>query len=187
MRAKLLFSAASVTGLMILSVAALASIPWDESVKDISNSEIMAVSVPGQASRDEVQIGAEVNGIACTEAEEYLLARIAMAEAEGEDTEGKALVMWIVLNRVSDDRFPDSIEEVIFQSGQFSPIANGRFDRVKPDRDCWDALEMIEFGQWDESRRATYFESKSESTWHSKNLEFLFQHGNHYFYRERED
>ena len=187
MRAKLLFSAASVAGFMVLSVAALASIPGNEPAKVIPNSEIVAVTVPGPVSRDGAQIEAEVNRISCTESEEYLLARIAMAEAESEDTEGKALVMRVVLNRVSDDRFPDSIEAVIFQSGQFSPIANRRFDRVKPDRDCWDALEMIEFGRWDESQGATYFESKSESTWHSENLEFLFQHGKHYFYREKED
>lgn len=187
MRAKLLFSAASVTGLMALSVAALASIPENGPVKGIPNGEIATVAVPGSASKDGSQIEAELNSMACTESEEYLLARIAMAEAEGEDTEGKALVMRVVLNRVSDDRFPDSIKAVIFQEGQFSPIANGRFDRVKPDRDCWDALEMVEFGRWDESQGATYFESKSESTWHSENLEFLFQHGKHYFYREKED
>jgi len=45
----------------------------------------------------------------------YRLAKIAMAEAESEDTEGKALVMLVVLNRVWDDEFPDTIEEVIFQ------------------------------------------------------------------------
>lgn len=43
----------------------------------------------------------------------YLLEKIAMAEAESEDTEGKALVMLVVLNRVWDARFPDTIEEVI--------------------------------------------------------------------------
>lgn len=187
MRAKLLFSAASVTSLMALSVTTLASIPGNKPVKDISNGEIVTVAVPDPVNRDGTQIEAEINSIACTEAEEYLLAQIAMAEAEGEDTEGKALVMRVVLNRVSDAQFPDSIEAVIFQEGQFSPIANGRFGRVKPDRDCWDALEMVEFGRWDESQGATYFESKSESTWHSENLEFLFQHGKHYFYRESED
>lgn len=67
----------------------------------------------------------------------YLLAKIAMAEAESEDTEGKALVILVVLNRVWSDGFPNSIEEVIYQSGQFSPISNGRFDRVEPDADCW--------------------------------------------------
>lgn len=116
----------------------------------------------------------------------YLLAKIAMAEAESEDTDGKALVMLVVLNRVKADGFPDSIEEVIYQARQFSPVASGRFDRVEPDADCWQALSLIEFDGWDESMGATYFESESESTWHEEHLEFLFQHGNHYFYTDKE-
>ena len=116
----------------------------------------------------------------------YLLAKIAMAEAEGEDTEGKALVMLVVLNRVKADGFPDSVEDVIYQARQFSPVASGRFDRVEPDADCWQALSMIELDGWDESMGATYFESESESTWHEEHLEFLFQHGNHYFYTDKE-
>lgn len=114
----------------------------------------------------------------------YRLAKIAMAEAESEDTEGKALVMLVVLNRVWDDEFPDTIEEVIFQKGQFSPISNGRYDEVEPDEDCYRALQLIQTGGWDESHGATYFESKSVSTWHSENLTFLFKHGKHYFYKE---
>ena len=116
----------------------------------------------------------------------YLLAKIAMAEAEGEDTEGKALVMLVVLNRAwGDNEFPDTIEEVIYQPGQFSPISNGRFDMVEPDADCWAALDLIMLDGWDGSCGATYFESKSESTWHSEHLDFLFRHGGHYFYRDR--
>lgn len=122
-----------------------------------------------------------------TDRERYLLAKLAMAEAEDEDTEGKALVMRVVLNRVMDSGFPGTIEEVIFQPGQFSPISNGRFDRVEPDADCWEALDLITMDQWDSSFGATYFESKSNSTWHSENLEFLFQHGRHYFYKGRKE
>lgn len=109
-----------------------------------------------------------------------------MAEAESEDTEGKALVMLVVLNRVWDDEFPDTIEEVIFQKGQFSPISNGRYDEVEPDEDCYRALQLIQTGGWDESHGATYFESKSVSTWHSENLTFLFKHGKHYFTRSED-
>ena len=113
----------------------------------------------------------------------YRLAKIAMAEAESEDTKGKALVMLVVLNRVCDDEFPGTIEDVIFQKGQFSPIGNGRYDEVEPDEDCYRALQLITDG-WDKSHGATYFESKSDSTWHSENLTFLFKHGKHYFYKE---
>lgn len=115
----------------------------------------------------------------------YILTKIAMAEAEGEDTEGKALVILVVLNRVWDDSFPDTIEEVVMQENQFSPVANGRYERVEPDSDCLDALELVMDG-WDESEGALYFESRSLSTWHQRNLKYLFKHGNHYFYKEKE-
>lgn len=113
----------------------------------------------------------------------YLLAKIAMAEAEGEDVEGKALVILVVLNRVWTDEFPGTIHDVIYQKSQFSSIANGRFDRVEPDEECYEALEMVMSG-WDESRGALYFESeKSADNWHSRHLEYLFTHGGHRFYK----
>ena len=113
----------------------------------------------------------------------YLVAKIAMAEAEGEDVEGKALVILVVLNRVWTDEFPGTIHDVIYQKNQFSPIANGRFDRVEPDDECYEALEMVMSG-WDESNGALYFESeKSADNWHSRHLEYLFTHGGHRFYK----
>ena len=120
--------------------------------------------------------------------EAYLLAKIAMAEAEGEDTEGKALVIMVVLNRVWSDKFPDSIEEVIMQRKQFSVTQEGgRWWTVEPNEDCYKALDMVMTEQWDESQGALYFESEGRSTWHQDNLEYLFQHGNHYFYKEKEE
>lgn len=117
----------------------------------------------------------------------YLLEKIAMAEAESEDTEGKALVMLVVLNRVWDARFPDTIEEVIMQDGAFTPVNNGRYDKVEPDADCMKAMELITVEHWDESQGALYFEKASgESTWHSRNLQKLFTHGAHTFYTEKE-
>lgn len=112
-----------------------------------------------------------------------MLLKIAMAEAEGEGVEGKALVMMVVLNRVWSDSFPDTIEEVIFQPNQFSvTVDGGRYWTTEPDAGCYEALELIMQG-WDESEGALYFESCEGSSWHSGNLEYLFQVGNHKFYR----
>ena len=122
--------------------------------------------------------------------EAYILAKIAMAEAEGEDTEGKALVILTVLNRVWSPQFPSTIEEVITEENAFSSYSNGRYSRVEPDKDCWAALELVQIEHWDESRGALYFErtpEPGESTWHSRNLETLFIHGNHTFYTEKEE
>lgn len=115
--------------------------------------------------------------------DERMLAKIAMAEAEGESVEGKALVILVVLNRVWNDEFPDSIEEVIFQKNQFSPVAEGgRYWTTEPDAGCYEALELV-MGGWDESQGAFYFESTGRDGWHSQNLEFLFEFGGHKFYR----
>lgn len=125
-----------------------------------------------------------------TAVEEYEAARMAMAEAEGEDTEGKALVILTVLNRVWSPQFPGTIEEVIAEQNAFSSYGNGRYDRVEPDKDCWAALALVQIEHWDESQGALYFErtpEDGESTWHSRNLVTLFIHGNHTFYTEKEE
>lgn len=119
--------------------------------------------------------------------DERMLAKLAMAEAEGESVEGKALVILVALNRAWSDKFPDSIEEVIFQHygdvWQFSPVAEGgRYWTTEPDAGCYEALELV-MGGWDESQGALYFESTGKDGWHSQNLEFLFEFGGHRFYR----
>lgn len=121
---------------------------------------------------------------AINEEDAYMLAKIAMAEAEGEDTIGKALVIRVVLNRVETTEFPDTVEAVITQKGQFTPMRNDRYKKVEPNEDCYEALQMVENG-WDESQGALYFEATAgKSTWHSNNLKELFIHGGHTFYKE---
>lgn len=112
-----------------------------------------------------------------------ILLKIAMAEAEGEPVEGKALVMLVVLNRVWTDGFPGTIRDVVFEKGQFSPTAEGgRYWTTEPNEECYEALRMVEQG-WDESEGALYFEACGGDCWQSRNLEYLFQVGNHRFYR----
>lgn len=116
--------------------------------------------------------------------ESYLLARIAMAEAEGCNTQTKTLIIMCVLNRVWSDEFPDTIEEVIFQENQFSPIDNGRWDRIEPNEDCYEAVKVVMEAKYDYSGGATYFENcADEDNWHSRNLEFLYESQGIRFYK----
>ena len=59
-----------------------------------------------------------------------MLAAIIQCEAGGESYEGKLAVGSVVLNRVSSSHFPNTIAGVIYQGGQFSPVASGRFASV---------------------------------------------------------
>lgn len=116
-----------------------------------------------------------------------VLLQIAMAEAEGESVEGKALVMLVVLNRVWSSGFPNSIEDVVLQNSggvyQFSVTKpGGRYWTVEPDEGCYEALIIVRHG-WDESQGALFFESCAGDSWQSRNREYLFTVGNHNFYK----
>ena len=174
--------------LLIVSIICFAI--SDESSNDYTEEDL-TVNIEPQPKKEEQDLvevkTVEVENEQFTDEEEYLLAKLAMAEAEGEDLKGKAFVMLVVLNRVNDDEFPDTIKEVIFQESdgtyQFSPIGDGRFFKQEPSDECYEALELVKTG-YDESKGALYFTSiKEQSTWHSRNLDFLFEHGGHLFYK----
>ena len=59
-----------------------------------------------------------------------LIAQLVEAEAGNQPFEGKCLVVDVVLNRVASPDFPNTVEEVIYQDGQFSVINNGAFDKA---------------------------------------------------------
>ncbi|WP_026561519.1 cell wall hydrolase [Bacillus sp. J37] len=82
-------------------------------------------SRPAVASRGET-ISSKVN---ISEADIDLLARIVRAEAQSEPFEGKVAVASVVLNRVDSPKFPDTIRDVIYQSGQFQPVSNGEINK----------------------------------------------------------
>jgi len=54
-----------------------------------------------------------------------LLARLVSAEAKGEPYRGQVAVAAVVINRVKNSSFPNSIADVIYQPGAFTPVANG--------------------------------------------------------------
>lgn len=59
-----------------------------------------------------------------------MLAALIQCEAGGESTEGKLAVGSVVMNRVRSSSYPNTIVGVIYQSGQFTPVASGRFALV---------------------------------------------------------
>ena len=124
-----------------------------------------------------------VMGMVLSEEDEAELLQITMAESEGEPVEGKADVILVVLNRCVSGAFPNTIHEVIFQPGQFTPVSDGRYYSVVPNDECREALDMVLDG-WNESQGALYFASTDYShPWHSNCLEYLFTEGKHEFFK----
>lgn len=120
------------------------------------------------------------------------LLKIVEAEAGGEDYTGKLLVANVVLNRVKDESFPDSITEVVYQTSngraQFSPVGSGRIEKVSVSEETiaavTDALNGV-----DESEGALYFAARKyadpdKMRWFDEKLLFLFAYGGHEFFTE---
>lgn len=72
----------------------------------------------------------------------YSLAHVIMGEAEGGSWKLKKYVGSVVLNRMNDSRFPDTITDVIFDEGQYSCTWDGRFD-LEPNTDSWMAAQWL--------------------------------------------
>lgn len=118
------------------------------------------------------------------------LLRIVEAEAGGEDRKGKILVANVILNRVMDEQFPDTVTGVIFQEEegvcQFSPVRDGRFYSVKVSDETVEAVNAALYGE-DQSDGALYFMArayadKEKAAWFDRNLTKLFTYGGHEFF-----
>ena len=82
------------------------------------------------------------------DAETELLARLITAEAGSDWCSDEMMygVGSVVLNRVEHDLFPDSIREVIYQSGQYSCVPNGSIKKDPCDRAVQVAIDLMENG-----------------------------------------
>ena len=90
-----------------------------------------------------------------------LLARLITAEADGEPHIAKVGVGAVILNRVEDPRFPNSIPGVTYQvvNGyyQFEPVANGWINRPASQASMRAAEDAL--AGWDPTNGALYFYS----------------------------
>lgn len=118
------------------------------------------------------------------------LLRIVEAEAGGEDQDGKLLVANVVLNRVNNELFPDTVWEVVMQKergiAQFSPTVDGRYQNVRVSEDTVAAVERALYGE-NISQGALYFcaREKADSDrlkWFDRKLTRLFSYGHHEFF-----
>lgn len=126
-----------------------------------------------------------------SEADKLILYKIVEAEAGCEDRIGKILVANVILNRLGNCGFPDTVEAVVFQKEdgiyQFSPIGNGRYDCANPKEETIEAVDSALAGE-DYSEGALYFVARayadsSNMSWFDTRLEKVTEHGGHEFYK----
>ena len=83
-------------------------------------------------------------GIKITPWIKELLARLAWREARGEGILGMRLVLEVVLNRVLSPHFPNTVEEVLYQPGQFTPYGGAlELEDITPTEAQYEAVALV--------------------------------------------
>lgn len=92
----------------------------------------------------------------------YLLAKLVHSEARGETYTGQVAVAAVVLNRVDDSRFPNTIAGVIYQPWAFTAINDGQFN-LEPNNTAYQAARDAMNG-WDPTYGAVYYYNPKTAT-----------------------
>lgn len=112
----------------------------------------------------------------------YLIARAVYAEARGEEYMGKVAVAAVILNRVDDPSFPNSVSGVVYQPGAFDSVSDGQIN-LAPDEECIRAARDA-FGGWDPTNGCVYYFNPNNTTnkW-MLSKDVVLTVGNHVFCR----
>ncbi|MGL6106364.1 cell wall hydrolase [Romboutsia sp.] len=115
-----------------------------------------------------------------TNEELLLLSKLVTGEARGESYEGQVAVAAVVINRVIDYRFPNTIKDVIYQKNAFSVVKDGSIN-MQPTESAYDAAREALYG-YDPTNEAIYFWNPDIATckW-IKTLDPYMRIGNHVF------
>jgi len=127
-----------------------------------------------------VKAPAATRGTVSRSNEIYTLAQAINGEARGEPYIGQVAVAAVILNRVEDPRFPQTIAGVIYQPGAFTAVTDGQMF-LEPNESAFKAARDALNG-WDPSGGAMYYYNPAKATskwiWSRPIIKVI---GKHYF------
>ncbi|MFT8362379.1 MAG: spore cortex-lytic enzyme [Sporolactobacillus sp.] len=91
-----------------------------------------------------------------------LMANAVYGESRGEPYIGQVAVGAVIINRVSDPRFPNNISDVIFQPGAFTAVSDGQI-WLTPNETAKKAV-MDAINGWDPTNGALYYFNPDTAT-----------------------
>ena len=121
----------------------------------------------------------DISEVSFAEGDRYLLANLIYCEAGAEPYSGQVAVGSVVMNRVLSSVYPDTVTGVIYQSGQFSPVASGRLALAlaegRATGSCYQAADEVMGGTTNVSN-CVYFRTPVDG------IEPKYRIGGHIFY-----
>ena len=101
----------------------------------VTAAESVPEGVPPEVNTEGLCVHEPVYKMYFTDADVVAIAKMLYGESRGCSIDNQQKAVWCVLNRVDDERYPDSIIEVLSQSGQFHGYS--------PNHPVWDELTAV--------------------------------------------
>jgi len=163
------------------SVALNYATVWEVETDTVTSGESTLTAGSFYVGEDGQTYVANNMGLTITEEDYYCLLNIVYAEANDQGDKGMILVVNVILNRVKSSSFPNTIQNVVFSSGQFAPVEDGSYYTASPNEATIEAVNRALSGE-DYSQGALYFCMSTSHALFSSVHTFLFQYLDHYFY-----
>lgn len=93
-----------------------------------------------------------------------LMARAINGEARGEPYEGQVAVGAVILNRVKDSKFPNTIAGVIYESGAFTAVSDGQINVAIKDGSTVLKAAQDAMNGWDPTNGSIYYFNPDTAT-----------------------
>lgn len=145
-----------------------AAVGYDEATGVVTLTSGSSAILPGEAYYNENDL--------------FWLSRVIYRESGNQSLEGQMAVGNVVLNRVADPVFPDTVEGVLAQKNQFSTYQSGVLRNTTPSQSSIIAAKLVmDGGVVDETYGALFFDAGVNS-WASRNKRHIATFGDHHFY-----
>ncbi len=134
------------TLLVVILVLVLTCMAQDKNKNDDIMSEIYT-RAETETEYIETEIETELQPNDYTDEDLYILSHIIQCEAGYCERAMMEGVGSVVLNRVADPRFPNTIYEVVNQPGQYRPVMDGIFTSAEPTELVMEvAIDLLQWG-----------------------------------------
>ena len=144
--------------------------------------------VPEKRPDDQPEVTVELP----PEHEIVCLAKNVYFESRNQSEAGMEAVAWVTLNRVESDKYPNTICDVVWQSGQFSWTEDGKSDKPKNKR-AWEksiraAIAVLYFHgmkqyEFDPTEGSIMYHATMVEPYWADAYELVMVEGDHIFYK----
>lgn len=136
----------TISGAIVIASIALTSTPTVNSESHVTTTilqETETIALETEPVAEDIALANIPTPVTIDDSELELLAKIIYLEAGGCTYRHKQLVGCVVINRANSTKFPNSIEDVVYQKNQYYPRGSRHLANAVPDNECYEIAKDL--------------------------------------------